>query len=68
MTEVCDRFLATSSASTTILTTGPERLFSQEMMANFETHIKPLSFEAIYICPDPSVESKGFQSWNDFTR
>lgn len=55
-----------SSASNSTLTTGPEGWFSPESMANFEAYIKPLTFDATYVCPDPSAENKGFQSWDAF--
>ena len=55
-----------SPASTSTLTAGPEGWFSQESMANFDPYIKPLSFEATYVCPDPSAENKGFDSWDAF--
>jgi len=55
-----------SSASNSTLTTGPEGWFSEESMTGFEPYIKPLSFEATYVCPDPSSENKGFESWDAF--
>ena len=55
-----------SSASNSTLTTGPEGWFSPESMADFEAYIKPLTFDATYVCPDPSAENKGFQSWDAF--
>ncbi|KAG6377617.1 phosphatidylserine decarboxylase [Boletus reticuloceps] len=55
-----------STASNVTLTTGPEGWFSPEAMADFVPYIKPLTFEATYICPNPSAENKGFQSWDAF--
>ena len=35
-------------------------------MAGFTPYIRPLTFEQTYVCPDPSAENKGFQSWDAF--
>ena len=55
-----------SSGSNSTLTTSPEGWFSQESMADFEPYIEPLPFNATYVCPDPSAENKGFESWDAF--
>jgi len=55
-----------SSASNTTLNTGEQGWFSPEAMADFVPYIKPLTFEATYVCPDPSADNKGFQSWDAF--
>ena len=55
-----------SPASNCTLHSRSGGLFSQEAMVNFAHFIKPLTFEQTYVCPDPSAENKGFQSWDAF--
>lgn len=55
-----------SSSSNTTLTSAEGGWFSPEAMADFVPYIKPLSFEATYVCPDSSADNKGFESWDAF--
>ena len=55
-----------SPASNCTLHSRPGGLLSKEAMGVFARYIKPLTFEQTYVCPDPSAENKGFQSWDAF--
>ena len=35
-------------------------------MASFQQYIHPPSFDATYVCPNPSAENKGYASWDAF--
>ncbi|KAF8553303.1 phosphatidylserine decarboxylase [Imleria badia] len=55
-----------SPASSSTLHSKLGGMFSQEAMVDLVPYIKPLTFEQTYVCPDPSAENKGFDSWDAF--